>query len=325
MTFYNGFKEQEEKMEKRKFKTFKYLHRDGDGDMSFMDLVKREFTESKTQVAQARQKMDQSCVKDFVKWIKYYHRGMFFKPHFSRELITLKYKSKECKNTIDISFRKNQSDIYILRENFVSNIYDFNFEKYIMGDIETIVDLGANIGLSSLYFQYRFPKAMITCVEPVQDNIDVLTKNKNQNKFNWNIVKGAIQDKEGTVTLHPNEWWSSSTVTEKVANSRENKDGRLEKILKMPTEDVNAYTLDSIMSMSNMDHIDILKMDIEGAEEDTILNAGEWIKNVKILIVEIHVKYVNRQKIEDKLHELGFVEMPERQVTDVFIRKEMIK
>jgi len=312
-------------MEKRKFKTFQYLHRDGDKDMTFMDLVKREINESKTQVAQAKQKMDPSCVKDFVKWIKYYHRGMFFKPHFFFFIITLKYKSKECQNVIDISFRKNQSDIYILRENFVSNIYDFNFEKYIPEGIETIVDLGANIGLSSLYFQYRFPKAAITCVEPVQHNIDVLDKNKKQNHFDWNIVKGAIQDKEGIVTLHPNEWWSSSTVTEKVASSRENKDGRLEKILKMPTEDVKAYTLDSIMSMSDMDHIDILKMDIEGAEEDTVLNAGEWVNKVKILIVEIHDKYVDRQKIEKKLHELGFIEMPERQVTDVFIRKEMIK
>lgn len=312
-------------MKKRKFTMFQYLHRDGDGDMSFWDLVNREYTESRTQVAKARKKMDPCCVKEFVKWIKYYHRGMFFKPHFSRELIVIKYKSKECQNTINISFRKNHSDIYILRENFVSNIYDFNFEKYIPEGVKTIIDLGANIGLSSLYFQYRFPKAQITCVEPVQDNIDVLNQNCKQNQFNWDIVKGAIQAEDGMVILHPNEWWSSSTVTEKVANLRENKDGRLEKILKMPTEDVNAYSLDSIMSMSKMDQIDILKMDIEGAEEETILDAGEWIKHVKILIVEIHVKYVDRKKIEDKLHELGFVEIPEREITDVFIRKELIK
>ena len=250
---------------------------------------------------------------------------MFFKPHFSRKIAKIKYKNKESEKLINISFRRNQSDIYILSENFVTNIYDFNFEKYLKNGANHIVDLGANIGLSSLYFQYRFPKARITCVEPVQDNVDMLHLNCKQNQFKWKILKGAVQSKDGVVTLYPNEWWSSSTVTEKVANSREKKDGRLEKILKLPTEHVKAYCLDSIMKEANINKIDILKMDIEGAEEDVILEAGEWTRHVNILIIEIHTKYVNRQKIEAKLHELGFVEMPEREVTDVFIRKELLK
>ena len=234
-------------MNKGKFKMFKYLHRDGDANMSFGALVKRELGEMITQSLQAKKKMDPICAKEFRHWIKYYHIGMFFKPHFSRKVVTIDYREKHKKRIIKISFRKNQSDIYILRENFVSTIYDYDFERYLPNGVNSIIDLGANIGLSSLYFQYRFPKAFIACVEPVQHNLDVLKLNNVQNGYNWKIIKGAIQSKNGMVTLHPNEWWSSSTVTEKVANSRENKDGRLEKILKLPTEDVKAYSLDSIM------------------------------------------------------------------------------
>lgn len=312
-------------MQKRKFKVFKYLHRDGDVDMSFMSLVKREISELNNQMLLAYKRMGFGCATAFSKWIIYYHLGMFFKPHFSRKVVKIKYKNKSSEKVINISFRRNQSDIYILRENFVSNIYNFNFEKYLKNEVTSIVDLGANIGLSTLYFQYKFPKAQITCVEPVQDNLNVLDLNCKQNQFNWKIIKGAIQSTDGVVTLYPNEWWSSSTVTENVANYREKKEGRLENILKLPTEDVSAYSLDSIMKEANIKKIDILKMDIEGAEENVILESGEWINNVNILIIEIHDKYVNRKKIEDKLHELGFVKMPEREVTDVFIRKELLK
>ena len=120
-------------MNKGKFKMFKYLHRDGDANMSFGALVKRELGEMITQSLQAKKKMDPICAKEFRHWIKYYHIGMFFKPHFSRKVVTIDYREKHKKRIIKISFRKNQSDIYILRENFVSTIYDYDFERYLVG------------------------------------------------------------------------------------------------------------------------------------------------------------------------------------------------
>lgn len=47
-------------------------------------------------------------------------------------------------------------------------------------------------------------------------------------------------------------------------------------------------------------------MDIEGAEEQSLLESSEWLQHVRILIIEIHEKYVNRKKITNVLTNAGF-------------------
>ena len=300
---------------------FKYLHRDGDGDIPLFDLIKREIREMKRQKLLAKDKFDKKTYRKFRKWITYYHKGMFFKPDLSREVKQIEICERE---NLILNFRKNQSDLYILQENFVSEIYDFDFEKYLQ-EVRVIFDLGANIGLSSIYFQYRFKNAHIFCIEPVEENIKMLFLNRNTNNFNWEIIKAAIQASDGTATLHPNEWWSSSTVLDCVANHRENTEGRLEKIYKLPKEQVPSYSISNLMKKYNISYIDIMKMDIEGAEEDVILKGKEWIRYVKILIVEIHDKYVDRKIILDELYKNGFYQVMGRKgPTDVFINKECI-
>ena len=303
----------------RRKKMFKYLHRDGDRNMSFFDLVKREMKELKKQKAIAKNKFEKKTYKKFRKWITYYHRGMFLKPNLSRQVTQIQIDEKD---GLILNFRKNQSDLYILQENFVSEIYDFEFEKYLK-EVKVIFDLGANIGLSSLYFQHRFKDARIFCVEPVEENIKMLSLNRDVNNFHWEIIKAAIQAQDGTTTLYPNEWWSSSTVLDCVADHRENTEGRLEKIYKLPKEQVTSYSINYLMKKYKISFIDIMKMDIEGSEEEVILKGKEWIKYVKILIVEIHDKYVNRKAILDELYKNGFVQIRGRKgPTDVFLNKE---
>ena len=227
---------------------FKYLHRDGDGDIPLFDLIKREIREMKRQKLLAKDKFDKKTYRKFRKWITYYHKGMFFKPDLSREVKQIEICERE---NLILNFRKNQSDLYILQENFVSEIYDFDFEKYLQ-EVRVIFDLGANIGLSSIYFQYRFKNAHIFCIEPVEENIKMLFLNRNTNNFNWEIIKAAIQASDGTATLHPNEWWSSSTVLDCVANHRENTEGRLEKIYKLPKEQVPSYSISNLMKKYNI-------------------------------------------------------------------------
>ena len=58
-------------MQKKKFKVFKYLHRDGDVDMSYLSLVKREISEMNSQIALAHKKMDFRYANTFSKWSIY--------------------------------------------------------------------------------------------------------------------------------------------------------------------------------------------------------------------------------------------------------------
>lgn len=300
----------------------KYLYRDGDENITLVKAVKRQLSEWSTETKLARKQYAYKDFKILSKWIGNYHRGMFFQPLLSKDTtdITL-IKSHR---PVRITFRKNQSDLYILRENFVHNIYDFEYEKFLP-EVSYILDLGANIGLSSLYFQMRFQNAQIICVEPVQENIEILKQNAYINNFSWEVEKAAIQAKQAEVILYPNEWWSSSTVTKSVANKRESHTGRFEHKLKLTPKKIKGLTVSNILDKYQIATADILKMDIEGAEEQCILDSPQWLRRVKVLIIEIHEKYVNRNKITTALAKNGFTMMSGRSgPTDVFINEEVL-
>ncbi|MCK5241115.1 FkbM family methyltransferase [bacterium] len=303
----------------KKRKIFTYLHRDGDQEMSTYAVMKRQLAEWFEEIWLARK---QFTLKEFIVlayWITAYHLGMFLHPKMSTEKSKIRLVLKGI--PVFVEFRQNQSDLYILRENFILKIYDFAYEE-ILENVKTIIDLGANIGLSSLYLQARFPKARIVCVEPVKENVELLRQNAHNNNFSWKVERAAIQAKSGTVTLYPNEWWSSSTVTEHVATTRQSKDGRLEKLLSLPTEDVEAVSVNLILDRNQIETVDILKMDIEGAEEQLFLESPEWLQRIRVLIIEIHDKYVDRKKITQVLTHAGFHQISGRKgPTDVFVNK----
>ena len=79
------------------------------------------------------------------------------------------------------------------------------------------------------------------------------------------------------------------------------------------------------MSEASFKEIDVLKVDIEGAEEDVILGDNfnmELAKKIKIIAIEIHDEQVNRLKIESKLHSLNFEKIHSDRV-DIFINKNL--
>lgn len=82
---------------------FKYLHRDGDGDIPLFDLIKREIREMKRQKLLAKDKFDKKTYRKFRKWITYYHKGMFFKPDLSREVKQIEICERE---NLILNFRK---------------------------------------------------------------------------------------------------------------------------------------------------------------------------------------------------------------------------
>ena len=71
-----------------------------------------------------------------------------------------------------IEFRQNSGDIFTLYEIFGTQPYNFPADS--LGKIETIVDLGAHIGFSKLYFPSLFPDSKIYSVEASADNYQFL-------------------------------------------------------------------------------------------------------------------------------------------------------
>jgi FkbM family methyltransferase len=141
---------------------------------------------------------------------------------------------------------------------------------------EVIVDAGANIGTSAIYFARRFPDARIFALEPESENFQLLLKNtapfKNIIPIQaalWNRTEQRMLQDRGN---GPVGYTVSTTRTPSQAT------GQLVRCLNIPAI-VGEYQLRSI---------DLLKMDIEGGEKAVLEDASSWIGLVGILTVELH-------------------------------------
>jgi FkbM family methyltransferase len=154
--------------------------------------------------------------------------------------------------------------------------YEYRFE--VDTTPEFIIDAGANIGLTSIYFANRFPNARILAIEPERGNFEILMKNAAPYP---NILPflGAL--------------WGESAEVEIVDPGRGNwgfmtaarNDDHIDSKLK---HRIQGLTIDAILEKYGVRHVSILKIDIEGAELEVFRNSSPWIDRIGSLIVELH-------------------------------------
>lgn len=134
----------------------------------------------------------------------------------------------------------------------------------------TIVDAGAHIGMASILFALKYPKARIVAIEPEPSNFARLVRNVTPYKM-ITPIQAALWREDGEVTLGP------STAHPKGAFQ----------IVDNGRQRVRAITMDTVMREAGIDSIDLLKMDIEGAEVE-VFESCPWIKKVQVLAIELH-------------------------------------
>lgn len=174
-----------------------------------------------------------------------------------------------------IFLRPKTSDIDVFSQIFLREEYRLS-RKIDLSDINFIVDCGANIGLSALYFSKVFSKAKVIAVELEKNNFELLKKN--------------VAGNSSIVPLHAGVW-SENTLL-KIPNLGDNNwefkaeksNGNLGQ-----TQDVEGITIQSIIEKFELPHIDILKIDVEGAEYELFdSNADFFLTKTRILIIELH-------------------------------------
>ena len=165
----------------------------------------------------------------------------------------------------------SKSDVHMFEQIFRTWDYDIN----VPVDPKIIIDLGANVGLASVYFANRFPNAKICALEPNDENYAVACKNVKE-YANVKMVHGAIWNTAEKIHLIDKGYGEASFMVESGPG----------------TNSVNAYTVKTVMEMMKTNFIDILKIDIEGTEKE-IFETGyeEWLPLTKIIIVETHDRY----------------------------------
>lgn len=169
------------------------------------------------------------------------------------------------------SLRKKGSDIEVFRHIFSARHYDI--KKLLKRSPEVIVDLGANTGLSASYFKMTFPDAVLYAVEPDPGNFELLQSHAKQFD-NVICLHHAIWSKNEMLTLYNPDTGGYSMNTIAIGNR---------------SGEVEALTMDTLLARNGVNKVDILKMDIEGAELELFKNSDtSWLAKVGMLIIETH-------------------------------------
>ncbi len=142
----------------------------------------------------------------------------------------------------------------ILKEIYRDCVYD----PYLQGKKDlTILDVGANIGLFTFYAQ-EFAKTVYS-VEPSKQHFEALTKLVDFNGFkNVTPVNLALANENKTLTLNHNTNSTMFSLKDAV------KDPALQ------GEEVEAVTIETLLSRYQIEHVDFMKLDVEGAEMEII-------------------------------------------------------
>lgn len=163
--------------------------------------------------------------------------------------------------------RSGTADASTFEKIFIWNGYDLDFPA----GVRTVVDAGANIGLSTAFFALRFPAAKIVAIEPEAQNFELLRRNT--------AAFGNV------VPLHAALWGEDRRLTLSNPNDRADSfrfgSGG-------GAQAVDAFSVPSILDRFGIGTVDVLKIDIEGGEESVFASRPSWVSRVRMFIVELH-------------------------------------
>jgi FkbM family methyltransferase len=172
----------------------------------------------------------------------------------------------------NVTLRKSTTDIHVFKQVCVFNQYQIKPGQ--VENVETVVDLGANIGLSALYFKQKYPNATVIAVEPEKKNYDVMVKNV-AGLSNVHCLQNAIWSTNRNLGIHETSYGEYGFVV------NDEKDNEI--------ESVKAVTMDDIIANYHLAKIDILKIDIEGSEKELFSgNYTSWLSMVRCIVIELH-------------------------------------
>ena len=169
------------------------------------------------------------------------------------------------------------------REIFYRKIYQFQ----CLEPNPVIVDLGANIGLSVIFFKRLFPKSCLVAYEADPYIFRFLQENVSRNVTEEvSLYQKAVWDSDGCLQFRSDHADGGTVV--RAANN----------------ETIQIASIDIRRILSSFNRIDLLKMDIEGAERTVIPATGTLLDRVQRIFVEYHSSIGDKQHLAEVLHKL---------------------
>jgi FkbM family methyltransferase len=181
--------------------------------------------------------------------------------------------------------RPSGSDLNVILQIFSSRDYDLSwcapYKNHIekictrirsQKNVPLIIDAGANIGASTVWFAVNFPDCIIFAIEPEQKNFALLRKNTESYK-NVTIFNAALWNEPGTLSLADEAGTGWGCRVEAKADR---------------AGTVRAITIPELLAEESNIRPVIVKIDIEGAETGLLRNQTAWLDQVPLVIFEQH-------------------------------------
>ncbi|HWF56197.1 MAG TPA: FkbM family methyltransferase [Solirubrobacteraceae bacterium] len=164
-----------------------------------------------------------------------------------------------------------RADDFVLFEVLGFGGYDIDFAP--LGSVATVLDVGANVGLASLYLASKFRDATFFCVEPSGPSHALLVENLQRNAIRARAVRAAATAEPTRVTVAEGRHPGLTRVSQNAGTAGDH---------------VAGLTIDALLDAGGFARADLMKLDIEGGEQQLLEVASSWQERVGAILMEVH-------------------------------------
>ena len=165
--------------------------------------------------------------------------------------------------------RSGLSDLGVVYDTFEGQ---YHLPPEGFGPVRSILDLGSNIGLTIAHYAALYPEARILGVELDDGNYEVCRKNTEPWRQRCEVMNAAVWHEPGEVSYGGARESGYAISSGDAVGARS----------------APAVTVASLIEKLGVGTVDFVKMDIEGAEQEVLRDAGGWIGKVRCIKVEVH-------------------------------------
>lgn len=215
-------------------------------------------------------------------------RNMGWKPFFAFRS-TFRDRSAPLSTLVPVVIRGLQYPVFVRpgtadAETVLHSCIRHAYAQYLPdGEVRLIVDAGANIGDTTVWYLNNFPQAMVIAIEPDADNFAVLSRNCAPYGARVLAKRAALWPDDHTVLrVEPADMASGISVSPSVDRSK-------------TQHECASISPTTLMEVAGVNRIDILKCDIEGAELALFSDNYEgWLSRTRNIAIEIHSEACKR-------------------------------
>jgi len=220
-------------------------------------------------------------------------KNWYIYPKVYYKLINDKFVIFKTKTGLRIKIRVRSTDLMALTNVWMINEYDV--EDFEINTNDTVIDIGAHIGLFSLLVSQLCKTGKILSFEPARENFDLLVSNLKlnhiENVLPFNI---AVSKNSGRLDLFLNNDQSAHSIFSKSPEAI----------------NVESTSLQKIFEENKISSCKMLKLDCEGAEYEIIDSLpSEYLDKIQNIVMEYHLADTKPELVKSlilKIENAGF-------------------